>query len=126
LNSSKTQWFIVSFCLAAGLAAIHAYASTMGVLRGVVTDSTGATIPGAVISIQGWTVQGGHQTPRDQLLVRTDSQGKFSVPLHAGLYDIFVSYPICSPFAKKIRIMGGKETILSPELSFDPLTEWVE
>jgi TonB-dependent receptor len=72
-------------------------------LRGTVTDAhTGESIPGVTIFIEGTTTG-----------TMTDFDGKFSLPLAPGIYDLrvsFISYETLS--IKGLKIESGKITLL--------------
>jgi hypothetical protein len=99
-----------------------------GTLRGVVRDASGAALGGATILVQHWEFNENrkHFVPVVEPVAYSDFQGRFSINLPPGKYDVFVSSLAFSPLAKKIKIEPGKETVLDCELPFDRLTEWVE
>lgn len=100
-----------------------------GTLQGTVRDETGAVHRGAMIAVQHWDLVGRplpRPVPIINPIVCTDSEGRFSIQLAPGLYDVFISFFGMSPFAKKVKIEAAKETTLDCELPFDPLTEWIE
>jgi hypothetical protein len=102
--------------------------SALGTLKGVVTESTGAGVP-AYIKIVQWgpddTRRFGPPTVTHEKAVYADSDGKFSIQLKPGEYDVFIAYLVFSPFAKKVKVEAEKETVLSPRLKFDRLTKFV-
>lgn len=124
-----SRYFLLSGLLTISLLAVRVSAAPMGTFAGAVMDSTGAVVSGATILIQHWTPEENtahHMNPSVDPMIRTDSRGRFSIQLPPGLYDIFVSYPAFSPFAKKVRIEPNKVTTLNPKLRFDPLVRNVE
>jgi hypothetical protein len=99
-----------------------------GTLRGVVHDVNGAVVPGARVVIQSWKSDmknSGRVTYTIDPVLVTDSRGEFSSRLERGRYDIFISYPIFLPKAKRIEIEANKETTLDFELKDDPRTAGV-
>ncbi len=96
-----------------------------GTLRGMVHDVNGAVVPGARVIIQSWKADmrnSGRVTYTIDPVLVTDSRGEFSSRLERGRYDIFISYPIFLPKAKRIEIEANKETALDFELKDDPQT----
>jgi hypothetical protein len=94
-----------------------------GILRGVIRDVNGAVVPGARVVIQSWKSDmkdSGRVTYTIDPILVTDSRGEFSSRLERGRYDVFVSYPIFLPRAKRIQIEANKETVLDIELEDDP------
>jgi hypothetical protein len=103
-----------------------ARAEEKGVLSGVVTDASGAVVPGVVIQVQGWTMNSdNHPVPGGAEQTRTDSRGKYRIQLSPGIYDVFVSSSVFGPVAKRVSIHDGAEIDFSPQLSLDPLTKTV-
>ena len=66
-------------------------------LSGVVTDPSGALIPQAKVRV---TANDGSFT-RD---LRSDSQGRFSLSLRRGMYDLAITSPGFESFLKEVRI----------------------
>ena len=89
-----------------------------GKLRISVVDPAGAVVPGAKILIipSVGSEQAGY----------TDGKGLFTTDLPQGDYDVFVSFQVFSPVAKKMRLKAGKTTEYPVKLKFDPLTKFVE
>jgi len=102
--------------------------SALGTLKGVVSEFSGAGVP-ALIKIMQWgpddTRRFGPPAVTDEKMVYADSDGRFSIDLKPGEYDVFIAFPAFSPFAKKVKVEPGKETVLSPKLKFDRLTKFV-
>ena len=86
--------------LAAALTVFSAPAQqTTGTLRGVLTDDSGAIIPGATVSIAGTGVQKS---------VPTQNDGSYSFPgLLSGQYTVRVTFPGFSPFERVVAISAG-------------------
>lgn len=127
-NPKKFPFFglLILLLIAASLS-VPIRASSLGTLQGIVTDSTGAVVPDATIMVVHWTADSrNHLNPSVEPMVRTDSQGRFSIQLPAGLCDIFISYSMFSPFAKKVKIDADKVTTLKPKLAFDRLVHGIE
>jgi hypothetical protein len=94
-----------------------------GTLRGVVHDINGAVVPGVRVVIQGWKSDmknTGRVTYTIESALLTDSKGEFSSSLQSGRYDVFVSYPILLPIAKRVKIEANRETTVELELKDDP------
>ena len=95
----------------------------VGTLKGVVHDVNGAVVPGVRVIIQSWKSymkNTGRVTYTIESALLTDSKGEFSSPLESGRYDIFVSYPILLPKAKRVKIEANRETRVDFELKDDP------
>lgn len=90
----------------------------LGTLRIAVLDPSGAVIPGAKIRIIG--------SAEADKTGFTDGHGHFVTELVPGDYDVFVSFQVFSPAAKKLRLKAGKATDYSVRLKFDRLTKFVE
>ncbi len=104
-----------------------ANAADSGTLKGTVVDPTGAVVGGALVIIEHWDFDPvtRHMTARPEAPMYTDQDGRFSVELPVGDYDVLVSTAVFSPIAKKIRVKTGRETVLRLKLKFDPLTEFI-
>jgi len=86
--------------IVSALLTIHpAGAQQAGTLRGVLTDSSGAVIPGATVSITAGDVR---------KTAATGGDGSYSFPgLAAGEYNISVEFPGFDPFRKTVAINAG-------------------
>ncbi len=68
-------------------------------------DSSEAALQQAVIVVQHWSVgNSGHSVPDAAISVRPDSEGRFSVAVVPGIYDLFVSCAFCSPQTKQVNL----------------------
>src|ERR1700674_789480 len=82
-----------------GLASILAAQQTTGAVRGVLTDNSGAVIPGASVSIIGNGVERAAGTQVD---------GTFSITgLMPGQYTVRVAFPGFNPFDRNINVSSG-------------------
>jgi hypothetical protein len=93
------------FVILLSLISLSAHAATMS---GIVVDSQGAVIPKAFVVIR-WDpigLDGVKDNPgtKDDKTTTTDENGRFSLELPAGVYDIFVSAAGFSPHCAKITI----------------------
>ena len=91
----------VVLLFAAILAAVAAYAqtATTGVIRGVMTDDSGAVIPAAKVTLTGNGVNKTAQTQAD---------GSYPfIGLAPGQYRVRVSFPGFANFDKTVAITGG-------------------
>lgn len=114
---------VAIFCV---LLAVFCRAADLGVLKGVVTDPTGAVVSGVLVRVERWQAnEAKHFVLQDGIVMYTDRDGRFSRLLPPGLYDVFISDAAFSPIATKVRVEAGKETTFSPELKYDPLIEFV-
>lgn len=95
-----------TFCAIAillGCATAHA-----GTLSGIVRDATNSGVPNAHVTIH-WDPTGSPNPmadgkARQDISVTTDKNGKFSVVLPSGYYDIFVSAPAFDPQCEKLHV----------------------
>ena len=86
-------------------------------LKGVVTDSTGASIAGALVIIHLDPAAGLiSAVDRKDIIVRTDGNGAFSVKLPASFYDVFISSPAFTPVCTKIRAYDDKVVTFNSKL----------
>jgi hypothetical protein len=97
-----------------------------GTLKGVVTDSAGAVIPGALVRVERWKTNDARQFfLANEIPMYTGTNGEFSRLLPPGIYDVFISGALFSPVAKKVKIESNKVTMVSPQLQYDPLIDFV-
>src|SRR3970040_349307 len=69
-------------CLALLLLSLPAAAQTFGEITGTVTDSTGAVVPGATVTVT-------NQATNVARAVQTNEAGNYAVPfLNPGIYDL--------------------------------------
>jgi hypothetical protein len=102
-------------------------ADTDGTLRGVVTDLTGAVIPNVAVRVVHWdTSEVGNATVKEYSALKTGADGRYSVDLEPGVYDIFFSFPIFSPVAMKVKVEAGKTLDFDTTLKLDRLTNTVQ
>jgi hypothetical protein len=99
-------------CLATLLAASLATAGAQqpgGAVKGVVTDSTGAVMPGAVVSLSG---------PNAQRAMQSRSNGSFDFPeLPPGQYTVTASFPGFSVVDKPATVAAGATVKIPIQLS---------
>lgn len=91
-------------------------ASATAVLRGTVTDPSGAVIAGTLIRIVSWHRNAGGKAPESDMAVYTDISGQFKCEVTPGIYDVFVSDPGFSPEARQVNVESGNETVFNPKL----------
>jgi hypothetical protein len=99
-------------------------AADKGVLKGRVTDPTGAVVAGAMVRLEEWRRVGGKFVAHDTLLYSKED-GSFSYELLPGVYDVFVSARAFAPVAKKIEVEPGRDSVFSPKMRYDKLTKLV-
>ncbi len=101
-------------CMTAVLSAVAAKAqsTTEGAIAGTVQDVTGASIPGATVTVHN------NGTNFDHVL-KTDASGFFKVPLlESGTYTVTVSDKGFSTFkASDVSVQVGQLTTLEPHLA---------
>jgi hypothetical protein len=92
----------------------------LGAITGTVTDLTGATIPGASVTLHQL---GGSSTGNAQ----TDASGKFKVAgLPAGRYRLQITSPGFQQTAMQIDLAPQEVAVVTPTLSVGTLSETVE
>ena len=89
------------------LTALSTHAAT---LSGTIRDSEGAVIANAHVVIH-WDSSGNNYLSdnigiREDKTISTDANGRFSLELPPGFYDVFVTATAFSPHCEKIRIKG--------------------
>ena len=96
------------------------------VLKGTVTDSKGAVIPGATIFIH-WDPSGSavglksNVGIKEDVVVRTGVNGGFSINLPSGFYDLLVSSPAFTPVCGKVRTREGTSVTFDSSLQVNGL-----
>ena len=80
-------------------------------LSGTIRDSEGAAIANAHVIIH-WDSSGKNYLSdnlgiSEDKVISTDANGKFSLELPPGFYDVFVAATAFSPHCEKIRIKGS-------------------
>jgi hypothetical protein len=53
------------------------------------------------------------------------ADGRYSIGLKPGVYDVFFSFPIFSPVAVKVKLEAGKTVDFDTKLKLDHLTNTV-
>ena len=97
-----------------------------GVLKGAVGDSSGASIPGAMVLIH-WDSAGSAVGLKSNIGIKADFNVRskddctFSVDLPPGFYDVFVASPAFSPVCRKVRIKPNTGVTTVFRMSADPL-----
>jgi hypothetical protein len=121
---SKRFWLCV---LTIFLSGASFAADTDGTLRGAVTDLSGAVIPNVAVRVVHWdTSEIGNATMKEYSLLKTGADGRYSIDLKPGVYDIFFSFTVFSPVAMKVKVEAGKTLDFDTKLKVDRLTETVE
>ena len=90
------------------LTAVSTHGAT---LSGTIRDSEGAAIANAHVIIH-WDSSGKNYLSdnlgiSEDRVISTDANGKFSLELPPGFYDVFVAATAFSPHCEKIRIKGS-------------------
>jgi hypothetical protein len=95
----QSRRYLCLLVIGLGLASILAAQQTTGAVRGVLTDNSGAVIPGASVSILGNGVERAAGTQVD---------GTFSITgLMPGQYTVHVAYPGFNPFDRSVNVNSG-------------------
>jgi len=103
---------LVTFCLVPLLAAQVRY----GVITGVVTDSSGAVLPGVSVTLTG----------ADQRTTITDSRGEFTlVRLHGGDYQLEFFLSGFTTVRYEVRLAGGRTERLAIQMTVGALQETI-
>lgn len=93
-------------------------------LEGIVADPTGAGIKGAFVFVH-WDPAGSSVGLQSNVGIahdeaaRTDVNGKFSIALPPGFYDVLFSASAFSPKAKKVRILPNSVFRYNVRLALD-------
>jgi hypothetical protein len=105
------------------LAASSAKAAT---LSGTVRDPEGAVIANAHVVVH-WDSSGSNYLKdnlgtRQDVTVSSDSNGKFSLELPPGFYDVFVAATAFTRYCEKIRLKGDEGKSYEVRLRLSPVT----
>jgi hypothetical protein len=101
-------------------------ANTQTGITGRVIDAEGAAIAKARVLVH-WDPSGSRIGLTDNIgaaqdvIAVTDSDGKYSVPIPAGFYDVFISAMAFTPRAAKLRVKQGQRVTYNAKLNADPL-----
>ena len=99
---------------AALLFLLLALTSNATTLSGTVRDSEGAVIAKAHVVIHwdpaGSNYLGNNLGIKEDITVSTDTDGKFSLDLPPGFYDVFIAATACTPSCEKIRLKDKPKT----------------
>jgi hypothetical protein len=112
----------LSACMLAVVLLVSAAPVGNAKLSGKVTDSHGATIPGAYLILH-WDPSGSdvgldsNIGLRQDLNVRVDKTGGYSADVPPGFYDVFVSSPAFEPNCRKVRLRSGESQTFNPKLT---------
>jgi hypothetical protein len=87
------------------IAAVSTHAAT---LSGTIRDSEGAIANAHVVIHWDSTSRNHNVGISEDKVISTDVNGKFSLELPSGLYDIFVAATAFSPHCEKIRMKGSE------------------
>src|SRR5207244_2311124 len=115
------RWALIGIttCVAAGLFTAGLHAQTVGAsLQGIVTDTTGATVPNATIIVIGVATGGTWE-------VKSDSDGHYRLPLlQPGEYEVHVSQTGFQPLARRgIQLTVGQAAVVDVKLEIGRLSE---
>jgi len=107
--------------------ALSGYSLNAQTLKGTVRDVTGAVLDQAVVVVQHWRGDAQHRVSLEPPVpVQPDSQGRYSISLSPGVYDVLISCPFCSPQVKQVKMNAGKDVQFSPQLRFSRFMRVVE
>ncbi|HSL24420.1 MAG TPA: carboxypeptidase regulatory-like domain-containing protein, partial [Vicinamibacterales bacterium] len=111
----------LAFALAVSFLPLAAHSQTVGAsLRGIVSDSTGAALPGATIAIVNVNTGARRE-------LQTDADGRYTAPiLPPGDYELHVSMTGFQPFARRgLRLAVGQEAAVDVKLELGQVAEEV-
>jgi len=92
-------------CLAFGGGLVFGQGTDLGTIRGIVTDTTGAIIPGAAVSVVDALTSSIRQT-------RTNSQGNYEMfGLKPGTYRVTITAPGMSKYEIMDIVLNGSDTV---------------
>ena len=95
-------------------------------ITGEIVDSEGAAIAHARVLVH-WDSAGSTVGLSDNIgiqhdvIVTTDTTGRYSAVVPAGFYDVFVSAMAFTPTVAKVRVKQGQRATFSTKLRADPL-----
>ena len=118
-------FFMKPMLLLVGLFAAVTSASAK-TFSGTLRDPSGAAIANAHVIVH-WDPSGSNYL-KDNLGIAqdinatTDSQGRFTVNLPPGFYDVFVSAMAFAPHCEKVRIKDKDLTTYEAKLNLSPVT----
>jgi hypothetical protein len=97
-----------------------------GTLSGTVRDSEGAVISNAHVVVH-WDSSGSNYLKdnlgiKQDIAATTDSNGRFSVELPPGFYDVFVTAMAFTPHCDKIRLKDKEARTYDVKLKISPVT----
>ncbi len=107
--------FAVSFSLAMGFLnltpALMAQTAVTGGLNGVVTDSAGAVVPGATVTVV-------ETNTGDTRVLTTNGQGRYTAPfLKPGSYTVSASAKGLQSNAISVQILVGQQSVSNPTVT---------
>ena len=92
-------------CLAFGGGLVFGQGTDLGTIRGIVTDTTGAIIPGAAVSVVDALTSSIRET-------RTNSQGNYEMfGLKPGTYRVTITAPGMSKYEIMDIVLNGSDTV---------------
>ncbi len=119
MNRQAPAW--LAFALLVSLLPSPAHPQTVGAsLRGIVSDSTGAALPGATVTIVNVDTGATRE-------LQTDAAGRYTAPiLPPGDYELRVNLPGFQPFARRgLRLAVGQDAAVDVKLELGALAERV-
>src|SRR5579862_4850826 len=121
MNWKRSILFLSLAIMVMALTCLPAWSqSETGSITGVVTDTTGAVIPGATVTAKGLATG----TTRT---VQSGSTGRYLIQnLIPGVYDLSVSSGSFQPFKSRAEVTIGGTTTLDAQLSLSGTTTTVE
>jgi hypothetical protein len=101
-------------------------AEQQSAITGQIVDSESAAIANARVIVH-WDSSGStvgladNIGIRQDVIVTTNAEGRYSAGVPAGFYDVFVSAMAFTPTASKVRVKRGQHTTHNSMLRADPL-----
>ncbi len=99
-------FFLFLFSLSALNERAMAQNKATGTIKGTVTATSGETLPGANVAIEG-----------KSLGTTTDLDGKYTLTLAEGNYNLVISYIGFNPLKVAIKVAAGQEQVFNRSLS---------
>lgn len=104
-HRSRFPCFFSLLCFVFAASVVFGQGTDLGTIRGIVTDTTGAIIPGAAVSVVDALTSSARET-------RTNSQGNYEMfGLKPGTYRVIISAPGMSKQEIMDIVLNGSDTV---------------
>jgi Carboxypeptidase regulatory-like domain len=121
MRFTKSYFFFFSLVILLALGFHDAWAQTdTGSISGTVRDSTGATVPGAKVSVRNVATS-------PERTAQTERTGGYTIPgLAPGVYDVTISKSGFADYKVQAQVSVGSFVTVSVQLSLTKVTSLVE